>query len=737
MQDVATRGRFDREHAYPDAEQLDQQTVLSLSIAVLVAGIVVLAVFSDDRPREGWIVLLSFGMAGLAGLCAFASRRAPGLGSGLLVLGILVIGTGALSVAPVDLVLSLLPLAILCATATLGLTGAVVTYLALAADLLALSHLGILGGEPTMTALVDGAVVLCLSWLITRPSRLAMQWLWASYAMAEQIREELERRQGELTRALSSLNVAQDRLEHLNHELAWAREAAEEARRLKAEFAANISHELRTPLNHIIGFSQVMVTAPESYEGDVLPESYRGDVEAIHRSARHLSQLIDDVLDLSQIEAGRMGLAKARADLGEIVDEATAVVRGFLESKRLSLRIALPPDLPPVLVDRTRIRQVLINLLSNAARFTDEGGIDVTGRFDGSDVVVSVSDTGSGIPPEDLPKVFEEFRQLDGSIRRRQGGSGLGLTISKKFVELHGGNMWVESEVGRGSTFSFSLPIASPNIVTAPFSKDYSLWDRLAAEWTEGQKVLGVLSNDPSIARLVRRFLDGFTIVGIDGLADVETLCAEDRLDALLLTAPSTSEGLAQVTRTRTLPASLPVVVCSLPSRRDLERDLGVASYLVKPVGRDDLLNAVAGLGPQVRRILLIDDDPNTLRLFERMIHSGSGRYRVRTLADGAQAVEVMRRNPPDAVVLDLLMPDVDGYAILAEMRRDPRLRAIPIVVVSARGAEEEEIVADAIAFTRRAGLSVGELTRFVKSGVQALVLARDDDRAPLTTLPG
>lgn len=723
MQDVVRRSWLGREPAYPDTEQLDQQTVRSLSIAVLVAGVIVLAVFSDDREREVWVVLLAFAMAGLAGLGELAARRSVSLGSALIVVGMLVVGTGALRTAPVELVLSLLPLTILCATVTLGLAGAVLTYGALAADLLALGHFGFVSPATATIALVDGAVILCLSWLITRPSRLAMQWLWASYAMAEQIREELERRQGELTRALSSLNVAQDRLEHLNHELAWAREAAEEARRLKAEFAANISHELRTPLNHIIGFSQVMVTAPESYDGDVLPESYRGDVEAIHRSARHLSQLIDDVLDLSQIEAGRMGLAKTRADLGEIVDEATAVVRGFLESKRLRLSIDLSPDLPPVLVDRTRIRQVLINLLSNAARFTDEGGIAISGRFDESDVVVSVSDTGSGIPPQDLPKVFEEFRQLDGSTRR-QGGSGLGLTISKQFVELHGGNMWVESEIGRGSTFSFSLPNASPNIVTASFSKDYSLWDRLAAEWTEGQKVLGVLSNDPSVARLVRRFLDGFTIVGIDRLEAVQSLCDEDRLDALLLTAPSTSEGLAQVAKNLSLPPSLPVVVCSLPSRRDLERELGVASYLVKPVGHDVLLDAVAGLGPLVRRILVIDDDPNTLRLFERMIHSGPRRYRVQKLVEGAQAIEVMRRSQPDAVILDLLMPDVDGYAILADMRRDPRLRAIPVIVVSARGAEEEEIVADAIAFTRRAGLSVGELTRFVKSGVPALVLA-------------
>jgi len=719
---VKPGGWFLPEYSQPEVEQIHREALRSFEIASVVAGTVVLGAFSDHRNLEGWVVGLSFALAGLAGLVALVGRRSTALGALILGAGLLAVGTAALAVAPERLILALLPLVSLCMIATVGLAGAVLMLAALMVDLLLLAYAGFITSDGLVVALVEGAIVFVLGCLITRPARLLMRWLWTSYAVAEQAREELQCRQGELTRALSSLQVAQNRLEQLNHELAWAREAAEEARRLKAEFAANISHELRTPLNHIIGFSQVMVTAPESYEGDVLPESYRGDIEAIYRSARHLSQLIDDVLDLSQIEAGRMGLAKSRADISEIIDEAVAVVRGFLESKRLFLHLTLPPDLPTVLVDRTRIRQVLINLLSNAARFTDEGGITITARTTDHDLIVAVSDTGPGIPPEDLPKVFEEFRQLDGSTRRKEGGSGLGLTISKKFVELHGGNMWVESEVGRGSTFFFSLPLSSTNIVLSPFSKEFSVWDRLAAEWSDEPKVLGVVSSDPSIARLVRRFLDGFNVVGIEGIAEAERLYLEDRLDALLLTASSTAEGLLHVASASSLPPSLPVVVCSLPSRRDLEHSLGVASYLVKPVNRDDLLGAIQSVGPSVRRILLIDDDPITLRLFERMIRSGSRRYRTAKLTDGAKAIDVIRATRPDVIVLDLLMPGVDGYSILTQLQADPELKRIPVIVVSARGAPEEEIVADAVAITRKAGLSVGQLTRFITVGVEALV---------------
>jgi DNA-binding response OmpR family regulator len=402
----------------------------------------------------------------------------------------------------------------------------------------------------------------------------------------------------------------------------------------------------------------------------------------------------------------------------------------------LFLRVELGPDLPRVLVDRTRIRQVLINLLGNAARFTGAGGITVRAEVRDRDVVVSVSDTGPGMRPEDVPKVFEEFRQLDGSTRRRHEGSGLGLAISKRFVELHGGNIWAEAELGRGSTFSFSLPIFEASIITAPYSGEEPVWERLAAEWSSGRKTLAVVSDDPAVAHLIRRFVEGYDVVAAASLADAARLCRLEHVDALLVAGPATADILRDVRANRELPASVPIIACSLPTRRDLARELGVASYLVKPVERDDLLAALEALGPAVRDLLLVDDDPDTLRLFTRIIGSAPRAYCCRWATSGLDALRAMRSEPPDAVLLDLLMPEVSGYDVLAAIRRELPLREVAVVLVSARGEHEETIVADAVAVTRPGGLSVGELTRLVRGGLETALGGIAPDEAPLGGRP-
>src|SRR5262249_22616907 len=231
----------------------------------------------------------------------------------------------------------------------------------------------------------------------------------------EQRTDDLRDREAELSRVAKSLREACIRLEEMNAELERAQRAAEDARRLKSEFAATISHELRTPLNLIIGFSEMMMNAPVAYAGQRLPESYRRDLEAIYRNAGQISRLIDDVLDLSQIDAQRMALERSNVSLRQIVDEATSTVALLLEHLGLCLTVHVSPDLPALYVDPTRIRQILINFLNNAARFTDRGGITVRATADEYEVVVAVTDTGVGIPPEDLPYVFEEFHQVGDS----------------------------------------------------------------------------------------------------------------------------------------------------------------------------------------------------------------------------------------------------------------------------------------------------------------------------------
>lgn len=716
-----------------DLEQVNQQVLHGILIALGGVAVLLLVVYSDERSVVGWVLGLSFGLVGLAGACALLARWHSGLAGAILVVGLLALAFSPLVGIPEPRVLRVLPLIVLCAVSVLGFAGGSSALIALGCGLAVLSRLNLVQLSPNdvVDTLAVGMGVLVLTWLTTKPTRTTLNWAWLGYAEATRARAELERHQGELSRALQSLNVAQHGPEQLNQELAWAREAADDARRLKSEFAANISHELRTPLNHIIGFSDVMVNAPETYGDEVLPDGYREDVEAMHRSARHLAQLIDDVLDLSQIEAERMGLAKVWINLDEIVDEATAVVTRFLQSKGLYLKIDLPPDLPKVLVDRTRVRQVLINLLSNAARFTENGGITVHAAVRDHDLVVSVTDTGPGIRAEDLSKVFEEFRQLDGSTRRRHEGSGLGLAISKRFIELHGGSIWADAEIGKGSTFSFSLPIAETSIVTVPYSGQEPIWDRLAAEWTAGRKTLAVVAEDPSVGHLVQRFLGGYHVTSVAGLDDAAKLYRAERLDALLVAGRSTVDTLREVRQARELPRGVPIIACALPTRRDLARDLGVATYLVKPVERDDLLQALDVLGPAIHQLLLVDDDPDTLRLFGRIIHSIPRRYCFRIATSGADALRQIRAARPDAVILDLLMPETTGYDVLAAIQRDPALQDIAIVVISGRGEEDERVTVDAVAVTRPGGLTVREFTSLVEVGLATTLDRPGRDAGP------
>ena len=292
-----------------------------------------------------------------------------------------------------------------------------------------------------------------MGWLSSRGLYTVLDWAWSSQQRANQLLEELRDRRGELNRTLVALTEANRRLKRTGRELALARQRADEARRLKEQFAANISHELRTPLNLILGFSEMMYLSPDVYGEMEWPSTLRRDVHQIYRSSRQLMDLINDVLDLSRIDAVRMPIHSEPSDLAEIIREAVETASDLFRGRVLDVRVEMPPELPPLNLDRTRIRQVLLNLLNNAARFTQHGHIIVSAERNEREVVVSVADTGVGIPAEELPAIFEEFHQVDMSLRRRQEGAGLGLAISKRFVELHNGRIWAESQAGEGSTF--------------------------------------------------------------------------------------------------------------------------------------------------------------------------------------------------------------------------------------------------------------------------------------------
>ncbi|MCL5946765.1 MAG: ATP-binding protein, partial [Chloroflexi bacterium] len=364
---------------------------------------------------------------------------------------------------------------------------------------------------PFNAASIAAAMWCCVAlyWLISRPTRAALGWAMNSYQKALQETERARERQAELVRLSKTLSESNYRLQQLNLELERARQQAQEASRLKTQFATAVSHELRTPLNLIIGFCEMMVLAPESAYGEVLPPNYQRDLEVVYRNAYHISALVDDILDLSQIEADRMALQRDWHSISVVVKEAVRVVESLFRTRNLWLRVELPPDLPAVFVDKTRIRQILINLLSNAARLTDQGGATVRVEKASDRLLIHIEDTGPGIPYDDIQRIFEEFQQSRLSGGRR-GGTGLGLTVSKRFAELHGGTLGVQSVLGQGTTLTLALPL------TKEAAHDerggyFGRADRAPGRRSEP----AVLVFDPSkyLHRVFQRYLDGYRVL--------------------------------------------------------------------------------------------------------------------------------------------------------------------------------------------------------------------------------
>jgi CheY-like chemotaxis protein/anti-sigma regulatory factor (Ser/Thr protein kinase) len=485
------------------------------------------------------------------------------------------------------------------------------------------------------------------------------------------------------------------------------------------------------PLNIITGFSEMMVMSPASYDEQALPPAYRTDVEAIHRASYHLSNLIDDVLDLSEIDAHKMTVDKEWLSIGDVVGEAAATASGLFQSKALSLAVELPADLPTVYADRTRVKQVVLNLLKNAARFTDAGGATVSASVRENDVVVSVADTGIGIAPQDVPHVFEEFRQLEAGGQRRVGGSGLGLTISKQFVELHGGTMWLESRPGWGTTFCFSLPLCA-NVAAATMRDPWETWARpRPVAGPDTAPSVAVIGHDQHTLRLLQHALDTYRLVPVTEPAEIGRLRAEGLVQAaVVVESPDRKERRGLRDAVAQSP-SLVTIGCAFRTRRsEAVKSLDVVDYLAKPVDRGSVARALASLDA-VERVLVVDDDPDMARLLASMVASLPGSYRVWQATDGEEALRLISAHRPQAVLLDLLMPGVDGHEVLRRLRAVPRLRDTAVIVVSAGAPVEAKVTAEITAVARADGLTLAEFSRGLKSSLDAVLRSPEIPRAP------
>lgn len=701
-------------------------------IALMIAAGVVLGlatqVYSNSVERGKWqdLVLLLFLLTSLTwGL----NQWQPNLGRWAVIISLVMIvylGQQWLQV-PGFLTLLVIPTAL--AVALIGLpAGLIIT---IGETVLVLSS-NVLMPELEPAVIITGLVaiwaILGVMILVYGPINRVADWLWNYFQEAQELLEEAQEHRGRLEQVLADLAQANLQMTRLNILAQGLRQAAEEAQRTKEEFVANVSHELRTPLNMIIGFSETILQSPGAY-GKKIPPALLADLMVIHRNAGHLSELINDVLDLSQIDADKMALTKEQAPFKEIVEEATVSIRPLYVSKGLHLNIDIPENLPSIFCDRTRIREVLLNLLSNAGRFTEQGGVSVRVWLEGNDLMVSVADSGPGIASKDLGKVFQPFQQLDSSIRRRHGGTGLGLTISERFIQLHGGKIWVESQEGSGTTFFFCLPIAPPALSGDSFLRGVTpAWEFLqrTQPYTGSKPVIQprfvILESGDTLHRLLTRYWDKVETVVVTSLEEAVAELSRLPAQALLVNEPSTDKALEYLDLSQKLPNNTPLITCSIP-RLDELNPWGAAVRLVKPIFRETLLAALDQLNIKEGTILIVDDEPDALQLFRRMLTSLARDYRILLARDGQEALAILQECRPHVILLDLVMPNMDGFQLLRLRPQHPVLSEIPVVIISARDPAGQPIMSSMVAATLGGGLSLSQLLASIEAFSKVLAI--------------
>lgn len=700
-------------------------------IALLLVSAAVLGPLAWSLPNPSTAQNVALLLWGLSGAAWLLGRRNARIGCFSTVVAVTVVIHAVHAWLGVPGFLSLLAIPTVLAAAMMGLPTA--TALAVGQSLLLVPGFlarSITTAEATI-ALLGIWVMLGMMCAVHRPVRQLSRWCWEHFERARDLLEEARNRQADLKDALDALAHANRQLALANDKLAAMRLVAEEARKAKAAFVANVSHEFRTPLNMIIGLVDLVMETPEVY-GEQLPQQLLHDLEIVQRNCDHLASMINDVLDLSQIQAGRLGLHKDYLDFREVIDKAVSVVSPLLRKKAVSLGTEIPDDLPQVYCDPTRIRQVILNLLSNAARVTEEGSITIRASAGKDHVVVSVADTGPGIAPEDAQRIFEPFHQASRPIYRQanKSGSGLGLSISKEFVEMHGGRMWLESQRGVGSTFHFRLPISPLAGPAAPPQR----W--IAEGWVERtaraetpiarlERRVILCDGNGELWSLFSRYSDQVEFVNTRNLTEVSRQLKRTAAQAVVINATSPDRLWPLVEQASSQMPDMPIIGCSLPRRAENALGAGAKAYLLKPLTRADLQVAFDAVGEPVKRVLVVDDETDARTLLTRRLHVYDSDLQVITASSGQQALEQMRSNRPDLVLLDMVMPDMDGWQVLDIKAQDEATQDLPVVVISGRDPQDEPMSSRLILGTMGAGLSISKLLR-CSGELSALMLQPD-----------
>jgi adenylate cyclase len=478
---------------------------------------------------------------------------------------------------------------------------------------------------------------------------------------------------------------------HYEDVLKAARDQAEAMSRTKSSFLANMSHELRTPLNAIIGLTDMLVSNAARFGTDKALEPLR----RVHRAGTHLLGLINQVLDLSKIEAGKLELNLEKIAVAPLVEEVVGTARTLAEQNKNRLRVECPSDVPPIEADSMRLRQILLNLLSNACKFTKKGEITLRvarAPYKGQDSVeFSVKDTGIGMTAEQMARLFEDFSQADATTARQFGGTGLGLAITRRLCQMMGGDVSVTSEPGTGSTFVVHLPLGVAPLAGAPANEAGQ-----PAAIDPGREYVLVIDDDPTARDLMSEYLTqaGFAVITAAGGLEGLKLAKEHHPIAITLDVMMPDvDGWTVLSALRGDPglADIPVVVASIVDERKHGMMLGAVDYLTKPIERDRLVAIMrrfrSPAGPT--RVLVVEDDAMQRERIRSWLTPQH--WLVADAENGRVAIDQLRKSLPDVILLDLMMPEMDGFQLVAEMQQNPAWQRIPVIVITARDLTKED----------------------------------------------
>ncbi len=571
-------------------------------------------------------------------------------------------------------------------------------------------------------ASIFAAVALLINWLLKRRVIRPIRQLTAiarsvrtGSMTAEQVSEfdspgitKVARRAdepGQLARAFQHMahevaareqNLSQavdQRTAQLAESMKAAQEAklqAEEASSTKSKFLANMSHELRTPLNAIIGYSEMLIEEITDLGApDLIP-----DVQKIHGAGKHLLGLINNILDLSKVEAGKVELFLETFAIAPLLTEVTDTLHPLIAKNHNTLVVNCSAEIGSMRADITKLRQSLFNLLSNASKFTENGTITLAVRKEPAWVTFLVSDTGIGMTPQQQTKLFQSFTQADASTTRKYGGTGLGLVITQQFCEMMGGSIQVESEAGKGTAFTIRLPEQvqelQPERQPEPreISAGFSGVDAIHAAIPGASSIL-VIDDDPAVLDIMQRFLnrEGFNVItslsGQEGLR----LARAQSPDLILLDVRMPNlNGWEVLSRLKSDPelASIPVVMVTIEEDQSLGSALGATDYLVKPVDSERLLTLLQPYRSESPLSVMVVEDnaDNREMLCRQLIKAG---WRVLEAENGLRALEIMRTEQPGIILLDLMMPEMDGFEFIRELRQHPQWRSLPVIVLTAK----------------------------------------------------